>query len=447
MTRRFAMLIGAMALLPCPGGARAAILADSTTLERFTLPNGLEVVTRHIPRAASLTVSLGFRHGSDADPRDFPGLARLLAEVAYTAPAGGTPERSRQEMDSIRPQGWALRVNPITTVLTEGASRAQFPGVLHELAARLRGVTVNEEAVRHALATTRTGLGELYFGDPGRLLMSQARELARGRTPADIVAIASGRALERLTAKRVQAELARVYVPSNAVLAIAGDLSAWDIASLVRSEFGGIPAGTRLAEPPPVRLDSAAVLMRRPEVASPLGVVGVIAPAFQDSLYPSFVLAMVLISTQTDPQWGRPEPPLATRFMFSVLDDPTLATFYPRLRPEQSTLQALGREFDDRLSEMMEMTITAEAYQAVAHSIGWLFGDAMPPGVVGQMRQDPAALNQLGANDALRALLGSDAFWSRFRARLAPEGLAGVSTWADYLNAPSHRSLLLLLPR
>ena len=429
------------------GAARAAIPPDSTLLDRITLPNGLEVVTRHVPGAATLAVALGFKTGSDADPAKTQGLAELLAELEFTAPAGDIPERTRDDMESQRPNGWALRVDPRSTVLMEAASPGQFPGVLHQLATRLGGVTVTDAALAHARATVRRSLGDRYFANPASVLWWQVRAYARGLSQADVVSLASGRGLDALSARDAQEALRRSFTPGNAVLSIAGDLSHWDVPRIVSQEFGAVPAAP---EPPPlpeVRLHAAGVTRPRTDVSEPTGVVGVIAPALGDSLYPSYFLAMLIVSAHTSDAWGAPTAPLRSRFSYPVLDDPAITRYYPKLSAKQNDLLALGQEFSNTQDDVAGMIVTAEQEQAVVNSALWLFGGPMPQALVGKIRTDAAALNEVCVDDALRARLGSDAFWATFRARLDPMRVPGASNWNGYLSNPDNLARLLLLPR
>jgi hypothetical protein len=419
---------------------------DSTALERWTLPNGLDVVTRHVPGAGTLSVALGFKTGSDADPARQPGLAELLGELEMTAPAGNIPERRREDMDSQRPAGWALRVDPRSTVLMEAAEPNQFAGVLHQFALRLRGVTVSDATLDHARATVRRSLGDHYFATPASLLWWQVRAYARGRTQADVVALAAAHGLDAVTARDAEQTLHRSYGPGNAVLAIAGDLSHWDVPRIVSQEFGGVPAGDPAAVPE-TPLHSAGVVLPRADVSSPAGVVGVLAPALADTLYPSYFLAMLMISNHTGETWGPATAPLATRFSYPVLDDPSMTRFYPKLTARQNDLHALGEEFANTQDEVAGMIITAEQEQSVVNSVQWLFGGPMPAALFERVRRDPAALNELCVSDALRARLGSDAFWATFRARLDPMRVPGASNWNDYVSDPNHLSMVLLVPR
>ena len=149
--RCLALVLAASAALA--GVARAdgpTPLRDSTVADHWKLANGLTVVTRHIPRALGVAITVAYPTGSDGDPAGRPGLTRLAAEVEMMAPAGDVPERTREEMESLRPLGWSIKVGRRSVQLAEVATREQFPGVLRQMATRMRGVTVNPGAVTTA---------------------------------------------------------------------------------------------------------------------------------------------------------------------------------------------------------------------------------------------------------------------------------------------------------
>lgn len=433
--------------------ARAALagprrLDDGTNAERWTLPNGLEIVTRDVPGASAVSVTWGFRVGLDHDPVERPGLASLLAEVAFTAPAGDVPERTRDEMESIRPQGWSLRVNRRQTLFTEAATTAQLPGVLHEVAARMRGVTVTDSCLRHALATVRRLLGEKYFGAPEQMLYWQVREYARGLDRGDVVALAAAKGIANETPASVGRALARAYVPANGVLALAGDLSTLDLHAFLASEFGALPAGERLPDPPPAALDSVTVLIERPEVAAPTGALGIIAPALTDTLSPSFYLAMLVLGTQAKQSWGSPSRPTATSFQYALLDDPGFVRLYPRLAgPGATNPQSLSAALDALVDDLLGAIVQRDVYDSFRYSMLWMMGGAMSRTLAENVRRDPAALNALSLSLASQALWGDEAFWSEYRRRFDFTVSPGISAWGHWLRDPRHQVRLLLTPK
>jgi hypothetical protein len=422
-------------------------LVDGTTVDRWTLPNGLEVVTRDVPGSRAISITWGYHFGLDHDPADEPGLASLLAELAFTAPAGDTPGRTRDEMESLRPQGWVLRVTRRQTLFTETATTAQFPGVLHQIAGRMRGVTVTDEELRGSLATVRRTLGERYFGAPDQMLFWQVREYARGLDKGDIVALATAKGLDHETPASVQQAIARAYAPANGVLVLAGDLASLNLRAITASEFGALPAGGRVPAPPASRLDSVTVVLERPEVKTPMGVLGLVAPALTDSLHPSFYMAMLVLRTQVEQGWGLPTPPLGTRFQYSLLDDPGFLRLYPPRAPKQaSDPSSLTTILDETVDELVQQIVQGEFYEGLRHSMIWMMGGPMPRALTESVQQDPAALNVLCTALASQALWGNDVFWAEYRRRFDIGVSPDFSFWADYLKDPRHHVRLILAP-
>ena len=423
-------------------------LEDSTTVERWTLPNGLEVVARDVPGTRLISISWGYRIGLDHDPADRPGLASLLAEVAFTAPAGDTPERTRDEMESLRPQGWSLRVSRRQTLFNETGTTSQFPGVLHQIAVRMRGVTVTDEGLHGSLATVRRTLGERYFGPADQMLHWQVRECARGLDKSAIAALAEAKGLDRETPVSVQQAIARAYVPANGVLVLAGDLSGLDLHSIVAAEFGALPAGDRLPAPPAPRLDSVTVVLKQAGVDAPVAVLGLIAPALSDTLHPSFYMALLVLGGQAKVSWGPPPRPLVTRFQYSLLDDPGFARFYPPADPQQAPdPRSPAAILKQTIEDLLDGAILRETYDGIRHNLLWMLGGPMPRTLVDGVRQDPAALNVLCTSLASQALWGNEVFWAEYRRRFDTSVSPAFDFWADWLRDPRHQATLLLVPK
>ena len=423
-------------------------LDDGTTVDRWTLPNGLEVVARDVPGTHAISVVWGYRTGLDHDPVDRPGLASLLAEVAFTAPAGDTPERTRDEMESLRPQGWSLRVTRRQTLFNETATTSQFPGVLHQIAGRMRGVAVTDEALRGSLATVRRSLGEKYLGTADQILYWQVREYARGLDQDAVAALAAAKGLDRETPASVQQAIARAYVPANGALAIAGNLSGLDLRSIIAAEFGALPAGERLPSPPPSHFDSVRVLLRQPGVDAPVAVLGLMAPALSDTLHPSFFMALLMLGGRARLVWDDPAAPLTTRFQYSLLDDPTFARLYPSVDPQRppdprSPVATLNEFIDG----MLTGTIQRETYDGFRYNLLWMMGGPMPQSLLDGVRRDPAALNVLCTSLASQALWGNEAFWAEYRRRFDVAVSPEFGFWKRWLQDPAHQATLVLAPK
>jgi hypothetical protein len=446
---RHALLLCALLSASAAGGAFAAptLLADSTTVERWTLPNGLEITTRNVPGAPAVAITWGYRFGLDDNMADRPALASLLAEVAFTARAGEVLERTREEMDGLRPEGWGVKVNRRHTLFSETARAAQFAGVLHQVAARMRGVTVTDSCLRRARATVRRLLGEGYLGTPDQMLQWQVREYARGADQAAIFALAAAQGVDQETAKSMRERIARLYAPANGVLALAGDFSNLDVRAIVASEFGGLKPGVRLPQAPAPPLDSATVVLGRPEVHDPLGVVGILAPALTDSLHPYFYFATLLLGAQAKETWGQPGGALGTRFQYALLDDPALVRFYPPPpRGDAARPEALSAALGGLVDKLRDLTIPRDLREAFHRGVDWLIGGPMSSTLAEDVRGDPAALALLSDAMASQALWGDEAFWTDYRRRFSDAVLRDPLLWGPWMKDPAHQVRLFLVP-
>ncbi len=435
-----------LALIALAGPARSEeALSDSTITDRWTLSNGLTVVTRHIPRLTRVSMTLSYGSGTSQDPPGREGIARLLAEVAYLGAASDVPERSREEMSSLRPQGWNLKVAPFFTQLTEISSHATFPGVLHQVAARAHGVTLSEPLLATAIAAVKRDLAEQYADKPELALYHQVRGLAEGALPQRMARYASGAGLDRLPPDELNNLLALRYMPSNAVLAIAGNLGDYDVRRMVESQFGDIPGGTR--ESPVIRrLQPGVRILPLRSVVKSAGVVAILAPTLTDSLHGDFCINSLLLGSFFRNQWGPPEAPLTTRFEYSIVDEPDLVRLYVPM--ERSTSDS-ARVADDLIYTMSELPMEnagPDAYRDVIDHVDWLLGGALPPGLLRRLKSDPGTLYTLSTNMAAREYWGGPEFWALYRERLRLAADLGFASWPRYYMTPDNQAEVRVTP-
>jgi hypothetical protein len=427
-------------------GAMPDTLVDSTWVQRWTLRNGLDVTVRHIPNGSSVAAVVAYRVGRDQDPAGRDGMADLLAELVLTAPAGDIPERSREEMSDLRPRGWNLQVTPRFSLISELASPERFPGLLRQVATRVRGVTVTDSVLARARRVATRDLGERYFKSPEVVLFNRLRDVAAGADDETILRRASGRALKQVTVKEASERLKRLYVPANAVLALAGNFEGIDIRHLVESLFADIPRGTPVTEPPPTVLKAAVRSMHREGLTEPLGIAGVIAPAITDSLHPSFYLNALLIGRYCEENWGAAPSPLPGRFRYPIMADPQLAQFFPPVKPGETDADQLGITLQDAVEGLATSVVDPDIMKEIRVNHAWILGGPLTPSLRARMREHPGTLHTLASTMAVRALWGDDAFWDRYLARFMDPHAPGGDRWADYFQAPGNIVRLLLTP-
>lgn len=426
--------------------ATAGLMADSTMFDRWTLANGLEVRARHVPGASGVAIVVAYRAGTAYEPVGREGMSQLLAELQFHAAAGDIPERTREEMNSLRPLGWGVQVNDRLVTLTEIAAPDRYVGVLHQVASRMRAVKPTAEDLVQASNDVRSDLGQRHFGRADLALYYRVRELARGANDEQLVRLSSGSGLKAVTPKEVAAELQKLYVPANASLAIAGDFGEVNVRALVEREFGSIPGGAPQPEAPATALHAGLRATSFPGIELPVGVLGVIAPAIEDSLHPAFYLSMVITGPGFTNALGRPAAPLTSRFQYSIYDEPDLVRFYPSLPPRETQPAALGTQLSAVLNTLAESTLERDVFEKVRRSVVWLLGGDMTKSVLDQMHKQPGALGTLANGMASRALWKGDDFWDEYRTRFMTTN-RGHSTFYNWLNDPQHHAGLLFTPK
>ena len=454
--KRTALALAAMfVILAAWGPARLAgaasiaapdTLADSTWVERWTLKNGLEVTVRHVPDAGAVAAVVAYRVGRDQDPPEREGLADLLAELQLTAPAGDIPERTREEMSDLRPRGWNLQVAPRFTLISELSPPDRFPGLLRQVATRMRGVTVTDSVLGRAMRVTTRDLSERAFGSAELVLFNQVRDLAVGMTDEAIMRRAGGRGIRPVTAREAGDRLKLLYVPSNAVLALAGNLAGVDVRALVESQFAGIPGGTRIAEPPPATLKAVGRAITRKGIDQPFGIAGVIAPAISDSLHPSFYFNALLIGRYCEQQWGKAPSPLPARFRYPIFADPQIAQFFPPLRPDETDADQLGVTLQDAVEGLSGSIVDPDILTEVRVNHAWILGGPMTGMLRERMRQHPGTLHTLASTMAVRALWGNEGFWNLYLMRFMDPRTPGGDRWGPYFQSPDKIIRVLLTP-
>jgi len=277
-------------------------------------------------------------------------------------------------------------------------------------------------------------------------MFNQLRDIAAGLDDETIVRRASGRVLKQVTVKEASERLRRLYVPGNAVLALAGNLEGIDVRPLVEGLFAEIPRGAPVSEPPPVTLKASGRTITRASLKEPLGIVGVISPAITDSLHPSFYLNALLIGRYCEETWGAAPAPLPARFRYPIFADPQIAQFFPPLRADETDADQLGITLQDAVEGLSGSVVDPDILKELRVNHAWILGGPLTPSLRARIREHPGTLHTLASTMAVRALWGSDAFWDRYLTRFMDPRATGGERWSDHFQAPANIVRLLLTP-
>jgi len=224
------------------------------------LPNGLTVLVLERHKLPTVNLLLWIGTGDMSDPKDMPGLASFTAEMLKE----GTAHRSSAQLaadvegigasleassefgstsSAVNASGLAPSAGRILELMSDVVLNPTFPtGELEKYKQRQLSDLEQERSDPYALARERFHRA-LYGGFPAAVTMP---------TPESIRAV---------TPERLKEFHDRYYVPSNAILGLAGDVKADEVLDLVRRNFGDWkgeappkPDWSHLPSPPPAAI-------------------------------------------------------------------------------------------------------------------------------------------------------------------------------------------------
>jgi len=389
-------LLAAAALLPVLLQAPPA-----STVERFTLDNGLRVAIRPVEGAALASVTVLFDFGEDADPEGRSGLAHLCEHLYCTAPAGKEKAAPVEALVKSHPGGWNAQTGWDYTVFSYVVTPAALEGELADAARRMGALAPAAEDLERERPRLLEELGNMYGRSPSlaawnlaRAALDPARPGRAGGLPEEVCEVRLDEAVAFLRAK---------YRPARARLIVAGAVDPAVCGPRIRELFGALPpradAGPAPAKArvPEAGRPGGSPLQGPPSADSPPPAVRVVptgpdgfrqgaqacigwrAPRPGDADYPAFlVLALRLWTRQARGTGEVRERPLV---VFAPLDDPDHLLVRAGMGKDE-TPDAAAKRVEAFVREAIDPALRAGEEKAVkvqlANLLGTLqFADAM----------------------------------------------------------------------
>ena len=275
---RLTRLLALVALLLVPLAPSAGAGDD---VHAFTLDNGLQVVVIEDARAPAAVHMLWYRVGAADEPPGLSGIAHFLEHLMFK----GTDTRAPGEFSAIvEAQGG--RDNAFTSW--------DYTAYFQRVAADRLGLMMELEADRMAnLAFTEAEWlperdvileerGQVLESRPGAVFNEIMRATLFVNHPYGIPIIGWRHEMEGLTDVHAMDFHAAHYGPNNAVLVVAGGVTADEVRALAETHYGAIPPNpaimprNRPVEPPP--LAERRVMREDARVAQPYVLRHYIAP-------------------------------------------------------------------------------------------------------------------------------------------------------------------------
>jgi zinc protease len=201
-----------------------------------TLANGLQVIVVETHNVPLVSARLMIKNGAEADPADHAGLADTTASLLTK----GTTTKSAEQI--------ALGVEALGASLDSSAGfdasnvdlnvmSPKLPDAMAYLADVVRHPTFKKDEIERQKAQTLDAL-EVDLHEPNALARFVVSRVVFGSTPYGHNVSGTPESIKRITREDITRFHRRYYRPDNAVLVMAGEVSAADAFALAQKYFG-----------------------------------------------------------------------------------------------------------------------------------------------------------------------------------------------------------------
>jgi zinc protease len=389
--------------------------------ETFTLANGLQVVVVPNHRVPVVSHMLWYKVGSADEVAGKTGLAHMVEHMMFkgtkTVPAGMFSRIVAQN---------GGRDNAFTTsdytAFYQNVAVDKLPLVMKLEADRMANLKLNDKDFQPERQVVLEERRMRIENSPAALLNEQMMASLFLGSPYHHPVIGWRNEIEHYTLADVVDFHQRWYAPNNAILVVAGDITAARLKPLAEKYYGVIPARplparTHTEEPPPVAARS--IELRDPDVHQPSWTRLYLAPSYREGAtaqaYPLEVLSEILGGGAT-------------------------SRLYKSLVVEQNLAADIGADYEPTANGLTNFAISADPrpdisiaklQEAIAAQIQSVVTDGVTPQEV-QQAKDRLRADVAYATDSLHTgarVLGS--------ALATGETVEDVESWPDRINAVS----------
>jgi zinc protease len=265
--RPLAGLVLAVALLASPSGA-----APAPHVSHFTLSNGLEVVVVPDRRTPVVTHMIWYKVGAADEPPGKSGIAHFLEHLMFKGTAKNPAGRFSQTVATIGGQENAFTSSDYTGYY-QRVAREHLKTLMEFEADRMTNLVLTKEVVAPELDVVLEEQNQRVANNPAARLGEQVEAALYLNHPYGRPVIGWRHEIEKLTLDDALAFYRRYYTPNNAVLVIAGDVTADEVKALAEATYGKIAPrseiGARQRPQEPTQVASRHVTLSDPRVEQP----------------------------------------------------------------------------------------------------------------------------------------------------------------------------------
>ncbi len=250
----------------------AAFAADEASVTSFKLSNGLEVVVLPDHRAPVVTHMIWYKVGSADETPGKSGLAHFLEHLMFKGTAQNPGNRFSQVVAAIGGQENAFTSSDYTGFF-QRVPREQLKEMMAFEADRITGLVLTDEVVRPELNVVLEEQNMRVANNPSSRLSEQIDAALYLNHPYGRPVIGWRPEIEQLTRDEALAFYRRFYTPNNAIVVVAGDVTAEEVKEDAAETYGKIAPRAEIAPRKrpmePVQEASRTVTLADPRVEQP----------------------------------------------------------------------------------------------------------------------------------------------------------------------------------
>jgi len=228
---------------PAPAAQSVAV---TIPFEKYTLPNGLEVVLHEDHRTPLVAVNVWYHVGSKEEPQGRNGFAHLFEHVMFQGSKNVGEDMFFRYLERAGASERNGTTNTDRTNYFETVPQNQLPLVLWLESDRMGWLLdhADEATFKSQRDVVKNERRQNYENAPYGLVSQFVRAaLYPKRHPYHLLTIGTPEDLDAASMEDVRNFFRTFYVPNNATLVIAGDIDVANTKALVAKYFEAIPRG------------------------------------------------------------------------------------------------------------------------------------------------------------------------------------------------------------
>jgi zinc protease len=265
-----ALLALVVAGLPAPVGR--ADPDPGGKVSHFVLANGLEVVVIPDRRSPVVTHMIWYKAGSADEPPGKSGVAHFLEHLMFKGTVKNPGGRFSQMVHALGGHENAFTSTDYTAYF-QRVTREHLPTLMEFEADRMTGLVLTDEVVAPELQVVLEEQNQRVANSPAARLAEHVDAALYLNHPYGRPVIGWRHEIERLTRADALDFYRRYYTPNNAVLVVAGDVTAAEVRALAEKTYGKVEpraeVGPRIRPQEPDTFAVRQVTLADPRVEQP----------------------------------------------------------------------------------------------------------------------------------------------------------------------------------